>query len=214
MVERYGQGSEAFAMQVKGLEAGMHDPRIASGLAWSFMLAPTGADHCAATPDGFLANEKMFEPFHVLGWSTPPGANDLGPRKLAIFRESQFLNILCDSLVVCQFPNISFEQATDLVKATTGWDTGLPELLRIAERTITSMRLFNLREGFTQKDDMLPERFFQATTDGFLADLKVDKSGYEKSRQYYYRLMGWDANGVPLPEKIEELSIEWDQPLP
>jgi aldehyde:ferredoxin oxidoreductase len=27
-------------------------------------------------------------------------------------------------------------------------------------------------------------------------------------RKYYYTLMGWDANGVPLPEKVEELYIE------
>jgi aldehyde:ferredoxin oxidoreductase len=27
-------------------------------------------------------------------------------------------------------------------------------------------------------------------------------------RKYYYTLMGWDAHGVPLPEKVEELYID------
>jgi aldehyde:ferredoxin oxidoreductase len=38
--------------------------------------------------------------------------------------------------------------------------------------------------------------------------VKIDRETYEKARKYYYVLMGWDARGVPLPEKVEELSIE------
>jgi aldehyde:ferredoxin oxidoreductase len=30
----------------------------------------------------------------------------------------------------------------------------------------------------------------------------------DKAKRYYYNLMGWDAKGVPLPEKLEELCIE------
>jgi aldehyde:ferredoxin oxidoreductase len=204
---KIGHCSEEFAMNVKGLEAGMHEPRIGSGLAMSFMVSPTGADHCVTTPDGLLANENMFKGFHPLGWLKAPAANDLSPRKVAIFRDSQLQNILGDSLVFCQFPNLTFDQAVGLIKAVTGWDTGIPELLRVAERTVTLMRLFNLREGFTAKHDVLPERFFQPTTNGALAKLNIDRSAYEKARQYYYVLMGWDSNGVPLPEKVVELGI-------
>ena len=81
------------------------------------------------------------------------------------------------------------------------------ELLRVAERTLNLMRLFNLREGLTGQDDRLPERFYSATRDGALANLKVDRGVYEKARKYYYALMTWDAGGTPLPEKIEELGI-------
>ena len=84
----------------------------------------------------------------------------------------------------------------------------MPELLRVAERIVTLMRLFNIREGFTAADDVLPERYFQPKTDGVLANISVDKTKYEEARQYYYVLMGWDANGVPLPEKVRELGLD------
>ena len=53
--------------------------------------------------------------------------------------------------------------------------------------------------------DEFPDRFYKPTTDGALADLDADRSVYDKAMKYYYALMGWDTNGVPLPEKVEEL---------
>jgi aldehyde:ferredoxin oxidoreductase len=52
----------------------------------------------------------------------------------------------------------------------TGWDTGVTELLRVAERVLTVARLFNVREGFLDADNVLPERFFKPKNDGVLAD--------------------------------------------
>jgi aldehyde:ferredoxin oxidoreductase len=205
---KIGPASRSFALHVKGLEPGMHDPRIGSGLALGFMVSPTGADHCVIMPDGPLSNEVPFQPFHALGWTRPPGANELSPHKTAIFRQAQFWNIIADSLVVCQFPNISFDQTVELVKAVTGWDTGLMELMQIGERIVTLMRLFIVREGVTRADDLLPERFFHPTRGGGQEKLKINPADYEKVRDYYYTLMAWDASGVPLPEKVKELAIE------
>ena len=206
--EKIGGDSLDLAMQVKGLEAGMHDPRIASALALTFMVSPTGADHCGAPPEFFYVAEGPFSVFHPLGFTTPPPPNDLSPRKTALFRMGQFTNILTDSLLVCSFPGLSYDQMVGLVKACTGWDTGIPELLRIAERIITLMRLFNIREGITGASDVMPKRFYKPKTDGVIADFNIPKEEYDKATQYYYTLMGWDTNGVPLPEKVAELEIE------
>ncbi|MBN2063007.1 MAG: aldehyde ferredoxin oxidoreductase family protein [Deltaproteobacteria bacterium] len=205
MSKRFGKACQDFALHVKGLEPGMHEPRIGSALALGFTVSPTGADHCAAQPDGLLERDFFFKQYEPLGFLTPLKANDLGPKKVALFRLVQFQNILYDSLAACHFTGITFKQMAQLVEAVTGWDTGIPELLRTAERIVTLMRLFNLREGLSVKDDEMPERFFQPTTDGALANLKVDRSAYKKAVKYYYTLMGWDENGVPLPEKVEEL---------
>jgi aldehyde:ferredoxin oxidoreductase len=206
--EKIGQRSSSFALHVKGLEPGMHDPRVGSGLALGFMLSSTGADHCVVMPDGPLSNKVPFKPFHALGWSNPPGANELSPQKIAIFRQCQFWNIVADSLVVCQFPNISFDQTVELIKAVTGWDTGLVELMQIGERIVTLMRMFIVREGVTQADDIMPERFFHPTKGGGQEKLKINPADYVEARNYYYTLMAWDANGVPLPGKVKELAIE------
>jgi aldehyde:ferredoxin oxidoreductase len=100
------------------------------------------------------------------------------------------------------------EGNAELLKAVTGWDTGVAELIRIGERVLTTMRLFNLREGLTAADDMLPERFFEPKTDGVVSKTHLDHDKIDRVSKYFYTLMGWDANGVPLPEKVEELYIE------
>ncbi|MGD0794485.1 MAG: aldehyde ferredoxin oxidoreductase family protein [Dehalococcoidales bacterium] len=207
MAKKIGKKCQDFALHVKGLEPGMHEPRIGAALFLSFMVSPTGADHCAALPDGLMASEWRFKAFHPLGWLTPPPADEISPRKVGIYKDVQCQNIIYDSLAVCHFLDYTPEQMADLLKGVTGWDTGVTELLRIGERTVTMMRLFNLREGITGADDKLPERFYGPTNGGPLAALKVDREAFERTKKYYYTLMGWNSSGVPLPEKVEELGI-------
>jgi aldehyde:ferredoxin oxidoreductase len=208
MAQKIGKGSEVFAMNTKGLEFGMHEPRMGSLLAMCYLVSPTGADHCHVEPDPQMSNPLIFSQFHPVGWTKPPQPNELGMRKVGIFRTIEFYNILKDSLTVCNFPAPNIEQIVELLKATVGWDTGISELLMIGERIITTMRLFNFREGLTEADDALPERFYGPTTDGALVNLKPDPKSYERMRKYYYTLMGWDSRGLPLPEKVEELDID------
>jgi aldehyde:ferredoxin oxidoreductase len=146
MAAKLGKKSADFAIHVKGLEPGMHEPRIGSLLFLSYMLAPGGADHCAASPDELLAMDMVFKPYHALGWMTPPATRDTSPRKVAIFKDTQFQNIILDSLVSCHFPGINIGQIVELLKGVTGWDTSIVELQRIAERIVTLMRMFNIRE--------------------------------------------------------------------
>jgi aldehyde:ferredoxin oxidoreductase len=207
MAKKIGKGCEEFAMHTKGLEPGMHDPRTGSFLFMGYLVSPTGADHCCTDPDGMLASDFMFAPFHTLGWDTPPKPLEITSRKIGIFKDAQFVNMLHDSVLVCHFPGFDFNMLVDLVKATTGWDTGLPELMRISERIVTLMRLFNLREGLTVQDDKMSERYYQPTKNGTLATAVIDREAYHKARLYYYTIMGWDKNGVPLKEKVEELCI-------
>jgi len=106
-------------------------------------------------------------------------------------------------------PMIDAGQRAELLKAVTGWNTGWVEMIQIAERIITTMRLFNLREGLTAADDELPERYYERKTDGILSTKDApDKASMARARQMYYFYMGWDSLGVPRPEKISELEIE------
>jgi len=134
--------------------------------------------------------------------------NDLGTKKVALFKLSHTKRILADSLVLCMFFPYSFQQLADLVAGVTGWDTGVGELMKAADRTLTVARLFNNREGFTSADDTLPDRFFEGKTDGVLADKPLNRAKFEHAVEYYYTLMGWDSHtGVPLQDKVEELEI-------
>jgi aldehyde:ferredoxin oxidoreductase len=112
-------------------------------------------------------------------------------------------------MVICIMPPINTDTKLELLKAVTGWDTGWVDVIKACERVRTLMRLFNVREGFTKEDDMLPERFLQNKSEGPLATKPIlNRAQMEEARGYYYTYFGWDANGVPMPEKLAELDIE------
>jgi len=206
--QRIGKGAQEFALHVKGLEAGMHEPRVKAGLGLGFMANPHGADHCCNLHDTLYVTQEQLKEFRPLGIHEPVPPDDIGPRKVALFRLVQLKRIMFDSLVVCQFFPYSYQQLAGVVAAVTGWDTSVTEQLRVAERTLTMARLFNIREGFTAADDTLPPRFFQPKTNGTLADKPLNPAKLETAKSYYYTLMGWDTHtGIPTPEKLEELGI-------
>ena len=70
------------------------------------------------------------------------------------------------------------------------------------------MRLFNIREGFSEADDKLPARFFQPKTDGILSKTKLEPAKFEgKKILLFINGLGPSHTGIPLPEKIEELQV-------
>ena len=84
------------------------------------------------------------------------------------------------------------------------------ELMKVGERAFNLARIFNLREGFTAKDDWLPDRFFHPATSGPLADTPVDPDALKEGIRMYYGIRGWDEDtGVPTKGKLRELDIEW-----
>ena len=115
---------------------------------------------------------------------------------------------------MCQFVGIpigplSLKNLVELINAVTGWNTSLFELIKVAERSNTMARCFNIREGFTSNDDKLPDRFFEAFTSGPLKDKTIDRGEFESAVKTYYGMEGWDKNGVPTREKLEELGLGW-----
>jgi aldehyde:ferredoxin oxidoreductase len=208
--QKIGKGATEFAMHVKGLEIPMHEPRVKAALGLGYMVNPHGADHCTNLHDtSYSEPGAFFDRIKPLGILEPLPADDLGPRKVSLFRDSRFLSIALDSLGLCSFLPYNPEQVAKILSATTGWQTSVVELMRVAERTLTMARLFNLREGFSVDDDRLPSRFFQPKRNGALSTKFYDLKALEKARSYYYTIMGWDAKtGIPTPEKLQELGIE------
>ena len=203
-----GKGAMEFAMHVKGLDIPMHEPLVKAALGLGYAVNPHGADHCANLHDTMVRG-RGFDRLKSLGILEPLPPDDLGPSKVSLFRYVQQERITRDCLVLCSFVPYNVEQLTEMLAAVTGWNTGTVEMLRVAERTLTMARLFNIREGFTAADDKLPNRFFQPKRDGVLSTRFYSAEELEKAKSYYYTLMGWDADGVPTPERLQELGIEW-----
>ena len=205
-----GHGSEEFAIQVKGLDPGQHEPRLMPSMGLGFMVNPHGADHCLNVHDTEFASKAGLQSFHSLGFYDPVPADDIGPRKVALFHVEYLRQALLDCLAMCHLSSVmmDWETMVKIVDAVTGWQTGVMELLRIAERVMTIARLFNVREGFTDEDDRLPDRFFHPKTSGALSKQALNAAEMDRAKRYFYFLMGWDPKGVPLPERVEDLYIE------
>lgn len=205
-----GPGSEEFAMQVKGLDPGQHEPRLMPSMGLGFMVNPHGADHCCNVHDPMFAFKQGLQSMNSLGFHDPVPEEDIGPRKVSLFKIEHLRQVLFDCLAMCHLSSVGVNMPimVEIVNAVTGRPTGVMELLRIAERVMTVARLFNIREGFTDDDDRLPKRYFEPKTSGPLSDRALNQDEMERAKRYYYMLMGWDSRGVPLPERIEELYIE------
>ena len=209
--KKIGNGAEKFAIAVKGLEAGMHEPRAKPGLGIGFMVNPHGADHCFNLHDHAYANQDSLavKDIEAVGLLGPFPVDDIGEKKVELFQYRQRLMAIFDSLVVCQFLPYSLAQLAGLLNAVTGQNVTDKELLEIADRTITTLRLFNLREGFSEADDRLPQRFYEPKTDGVLADKPLDPAKMEAAKHHYYSLMGWDKDtGEPKEETLKKLGIK------
>jgi aldehyde:ferredoxin oxidoreductase len=208
--QRIGKGAEKYAMNVKGLEIPMHEPRVKAALGLGYAVNPHGADHCANLHDTMFSQagpgfDRLMKP---LGYLEPLPADDLSPRKVAMFRDMHFFRLMTDNMVTCMFVPFDPQQQADIMNAVTGWNISFHEMMKVAERTLTMARMFNIREGFTAKDDTLPDRFFQPKRNGVLMKTNYTRAKLNKAVQYYYSLMGWDSKGVPTPEKIQELAID------
>ncbi|MFN2181596.1 MAG: aldehyde ferredoxin oxidoreductase C-terminal domain-containing protein, partial [Candidatus Promineifilaceae bacterium] len=114
-----------------------------------------------------------------------------------------------DSACLCIFPSygMSLKELWQLVVAATGFDfPAARDLERAGERISTLARMFNVREGFARAADTLPERNLAQPMNGGPANGHVVE--LDPMLDEYYRLMGWDANGVPGKARLAALGLE------
>ncbi|MBP1697601.1 MAG: aor 7 [Deltaproteobacteria bacterium] len=210
--KQIGHGAEAFAIHVKNFELPLHEPRLSKALGLGYMVNPHGADHMDSLIDllfssfGELPNVTVPD-LNALGFEPAP-LEDIGPRKVRLFKAFQSKRMVADSLVLCDFLPYSLTQMAELTSAVTGYSIDAAELLRVGERIITMLRMYNIREGFTASDDKLPMRFFEPAAGGPLSNKSLDFEEMEKGKRTYYHQMGWNEDGVPTTEKLEELEID------
>lgn len=204
--QKIGRGAEKFAMQVKGVEVPMHEPRYQRGMGIIYAVNAYGADHTVGFYEFGPAGER-YRPFGVL---EVPSREDIGPVKVFLVKNVHLWRYFTDSLLLCSFTPYSYLQGVDIMAAVTGWNTSLTEAVRMGERAVNMARVFNLREGFTAADDTLPKRYFQPRTSGVLSKTALDEKVFGEAVHIFYRMMGWDGNtGVPTGEKLQELELEW-----
>jgi len=206
--QKLGKGTEAYAMQVKGQEVPMHEPRFKSGLGIGYSVSHTGADHCHNIHDSAFVM-RTGGAMRAVGIFDPLPAQDLSPAKVRMLLYGSLWQHVLNCMVFCMFVPLSADNIVDLLRGITGWNTNVFELMKVAERHVTMARIFNIREGKGPVDDVLPKRFLTAFTAGPLQGVAPTEAQVKECVETYYGMMGWDRNGVPTPAKLAELGIEW-----
>ncbi|TFG11528.1 hypothetical protein EU537_12075 [Candidatus Thorarchaeota archaeon] len=192
--EEIGNGSENYAVHVKGLEVPAWDPRGRRGMGLSYATADIGASH-------------------LRGWpATTEAPNESAVDLVESMVDARNEKILTDSLEVCHFTYhlpMPLDDKIDALNAATGLKYDRASIMEFGRRIETLTRLFNVREGINRENDILPKRFWEPEISGPREGMAsfVSREDFEKSLDRYYEIQGWNDNGVPTDESLRELGI-------
>lgn len=202
MAERLGGGALDFAVQVKGLELPMHDPRAFFSWASNYATSPRGGCHLHGM-SGVYENSKDPIPEWGLTGYYPRHSNE---GKANITRMAQNWSHILDSLVMCYFATFILKPSdmAALLNSATGEAYTAQELFLIAERINALYRAYNYFCGIRASDDSLPLRSLTPLSEGGAAG-KVPDLEYQLKE--YYELREWDIEGRPRYERLVELGL-------
>jgi aldehyde:ferredoxin oxidoreductase len=203
--EELGQGSEAFAMHVKGLELACYDCRATKITGLAFATANRGGDHITAYVQG---PTFLDIPFLIVEESTIEDVLVENPAEAKVVMDLENALTTFDALGACKFMGMALmaEEVVPIIASATGWDIDVDEFRKAGERIYNLARAFNVREGASRADDTLPRRLLEeplpeGPAEGLVVHL-------EPLLDAYYDFRGWDkATGKPTAAKLEELGL-------
>ena len=218
--ETIGSNSEEWAIQANGLEQSGVETRGMLSYALAFALNPRGPDH--------LTTECLAE----LGKSFSPEAEKIiekitGDKKYAvpyipekradIVTWHENIYAVSDALGICAFLTtasygIDEEKCAKLFTYATGIKISSDEIMESGRRIVTLERCYNIREGCTRKNDVLPKRLMNEIAEDRVKYQPIKPVGGKeilgKMLDDYYELNGWDKKtGYPEKETLEKLKL-------
>jgi aldehyde:ferredoxin oxidoreductase len=199
---RLGKGKD-FALEIKGLEPPAYDIRGIKGMALAEAVAFRGACHNTASIYTTELLGKWWKFENVDRFSSKGKGFEV--------KMHEDLMMIYDDLGICQFTSNIFyaEDLLDAIRTFTGFNISLSELMIIGERTYNMAKAFNAREGFTRKDDYLPERVMKdPIPKGVSKGSLVRKEELESMLDEYYQARGWSMDGIPTKAKLHELEMD------
>jgi aldehyde:ferredoxin oxidoreductase len=198
--KKVGQGTEKFAIHVKGMEQSGYATHNATAMLLAYMTCDVGAHHNRAW---------------AITYDLQVGRELVVPEKVARVIWLQNFRPMFDVLGGCRLQwvelNIDRNLYEPALEAITGIHRTWADLEKVGERIWNLTRLFWLREneGFGRQWDLPAPRFYE----------DAPKSGATKGQitkfedvnillDMYYEQRGWDSDGLPKPETIESLGLK------
>ncbi len=203
--EKVGKDSYKYAIHVKGLELPAYDVRGIKGLGLAFAVSVRGACHLTAGVYGIELVGKWWQFEGVDRLST-----EWKGYEVKIMED--FMTIY-DTTGVCKFSRHMFfiERLVPFLEALTGWDfVDNAYILKVGERIYNIQRAYNVKAGFTRKDDTLPYRVLHdPIPKGKSAGSYIKEDELQHMLDEYYIARGWSKDGVPTRVKLYELDLEY-----
>jgi len=202
------RGTETYkwAMHIKGLECPGYDARGLKTFALGLAVSTRGACHnrTAAYDPDIQGEVDRFSVDETRG---------------ELAKDTEEYAAVYDTLPLCKFIRRCFTGKADragawpsiakLINATTGWNFGYDDVDLIGERAHTIKKAFNIREGWTRKDDHLPYRWMhEPMKEGASAGHVVSEEELEYMKDLYYKAKGWTKDGLIPKEKLIALGME------
>jgi len=187
-------GSQAFAMQVKGMELGGYECRGLNGQGLQFAIDTRGGCH------------------H--GYGLPARSETHDGTRLEVEGRGEYVKnlatskIIRDSMITCGFARVLGDKIlAEALSAIFDEPWSVDDSREVAERIMCQERLFNMREGITRKDDTLPARLLtEPKPDGPTRGATVP---LEQLKDDFYRTMGYDlSTGNPPDSLLTKLGID------
>ena len=195
LAEHYGHPE--LSMSMKGLEAPAYDPRAVKGIGLNYATSNRGG--C-----------------HVTGYTIAPEVVGLPEQLDRLKYEGKptwvkiFQDFTCtvNSTVNCLFTTFALGAGdfADLLSATTGWDIKDSDVLLIGERIYNLERLIMTKLGM-KIEDTLPKRLLEEPLPDGPSKGEIENLG--EMLPEYYKLRGWTSEGIPTPEKLKELGLDF-----
>jgi len=178
------QGSPAF------------DPRGIQGLGLEYATSGSGVSHAL----GYLVTHKILG---IRGEIDPLTTEGKAPL-VKLFQDG---TVVCDSAGLCGLLllGIWMDEIIPMLETATGISYSEESLLTVGERIWNLERLFNIRAGFSGKDDTLPQRMLKEPLPEGPAKGQVCK--LNEMLPDYYEIRGWDKKGVPTEDKLKALGL-------
>jgi aldehyde:ferredoxin oxidoreductase len=181
------------------VEVAGHSARALKGMSLGYATGTRGGSHHDARPTLQYAGEF----------------DRTNPQVAPVFAfRTQNFTALDDSLTQCRFASergfggVINENYVKMINAVTGWNGTLEELEKTGERICNLERAFNCREGISRKDDALPYRTSrERIPEGPSKGMFTPPDEFQGMLEEYYRLRGWDSNGIPTGEKLMALGL-------
>jgi len=155
-----------------------------------------------------VPDEKFKE--YVLNWE-PRGENSMPyyptiEATCEIVDWQEMMHYIDDAVGMCAGlssfplkPPYHIHNYPAFISSATGIDMDEAELSQIAKRNRTLLRAFNVRRGLRRADERPPEDHWKKR----FPELE------EKLLDAYYKFKGWNKEGIPTQESLQELDLDY-----